>query len=173
MSGRCQSDRMTIRTAKYRLFRHDVLTGAEKAWEMRPGFFGLSGGWRIMFCLDGVEFSFVFFLLSIQEIYVLSVSSEFSLCRVVLGRKTPVPTAFTGEKGRSSRGGGSVTGRSEVFSQERPVVLPRIPGRFMRNVPVLYLSRRGFWRGCPFTSVRKRLPEERKFRIGRSVKQAF
>ena len=115
---------MTIRTAKNRLFRPDARTGAEKAWEMRPGFFGLSDGWRIMFCLDGVEFRLFSFLLPIQEIYVLSVSSEFSLCRVVLERKTPVPEAFTGEKGSSSQGGGSVTGGNGVFYKNVPSFYP-------------------------------------------------
>lgn len=80
---------MTIRTAKNRLFRPDARTGAEKAWEMRPGFFGLSGDWRIMFCLDGVEFSFVFFLLPIQEIYVLSVSPDFHYAELFWEEKHP------------------------------------------------------------------------------------
>ena len=163
---------MTIRTAKNRLFRPDARTGAEKAWEMRPGFFGLSDGWRIMFCLDGVEFRLFSFCCRYRK-YMSFLSVRIFIMQSCSGKKNTRSGDLYGRKRKLFPRRRKRYGRKRGVLQERPVVLSRIPGRFMWNVPVLYLSRRGFWRGCPFTSVRKRLPEERKFRIGRSVKQAF
>ena len=163
---------MTIRTAKNRLFRPDARTGAEKAWEMRLGFFGLSGGWWIMFCLDGVEFRLFSFCCRYRK-YMSFLSVRIFIMQSCSGKKNTRSGDLYGRKRKLFPRRRKRYGRKRgVFTRTSRRFTPNT-GTFYAECPGTLSLPEGLLEGCPFTSVRKRLPEERKFRIGRSAKQAF